>query len=303
MKIVFLDSAIINPGDISWDGIGRLGEFVHYERTAQEEICPRLNGAGAAFIDSVVLDRETMKHCPDLKFIGIAATGFNHVDLEAASELGIAVANVPAYAADAVAQHAMALLLSLTNHVDAYHHAICEGAWGKSCDGTFIKAPLLLLAGKSIGIIGYGNIGKRIARMAEAFGMVVHIYSEDREAAIKSDVVSLSCPLTKENRHMIDRSFLSQMKDGAILINTARGGLVDEDALAEALLCGKLTGAGLDVLSEEPPRADHPLINLKNCLITPHIAFTPMETRRIVIETCEANLRSFLEGGRLNRLV
>lgn len=303
MKIVFLDSAIVNPRDISWENIEKLGEFTNYQRTKREELCQRLKGVEAVFIDSFGLDREMMERCPDLKFIGIAATGFNHVDLEAAEELGIAVANVPAYAADAVAQHAMALLLSITNQVDVYRHAIIDGEWRKSPDYTFIKAPLTLLTGKSIGIIGYGNIGKRIVRLAEAFGMTVNVYSQDKEAAICSDVVSLSCPLTKENRRMVDRTFLSQMKDGAILINTARGGLVDEEALAEALTSGKLAGAGLDVLSQEPPDADNPLIHLKNCFITPHIAFIPVETRRVIIETCEANLRSFLEGGRLNRLV
>ena len=303
MNIVFLDSAIINQEDISWGDLEKLGKLTVYKRSTREEAIRRMRDADAAFADSVALDREMMEQCPKLKFIGIAATGYNHVDLEAARELGIAVCNVPTYAGDAVAQHAMALLLSVTNKAALYNEAIKNGEWHQSPDYTFIKAPLILLAGKSIGIIGYGAIGKRIARMAESFRMKVNVYSQDREAAIRSDVVSLSCPLTEENRGMIDAEFISQMKDGAILINTARGGLVDEKALAEALKSGKLAGAGLDVMASEPPKEDNPLIDLPNCHITPHIAFIPIEARKIVMDTCAANLRSFLEGGRLNRLV
>jgi len=303
MRIVFLDSAIINPGDIPWDGIEALGEFVNHKRTSREEIIERLQGAEALFTDAVGIDREIMEKCPDLKFIGIAATGFNHIDLDAAKELGIAVCNVPAYAANAVAQHAMALLLALTNQVETYNNAINAGEWGASRDYTFIKAPLTLLAGKSIGIVGYGDIGSKVAQMAEAFGMKVNIYSRDKEAAIKSDVVSLNCPLTKENTGMVNAEFISQMKDGAILINTARGKLIDEQALADALKSGKLAGAGVDVLSSEPPAADNPLIGLPNCYITPHIAFIPIEARTVVIETCAENLKTFMEGGNLNRIV
>ena len=302
MKIVFLDSAIINPGDIPWDGIESLGELTVHKRTTREEVLERLAGAEALFTDSFAIDREIIESCPELKFIGISATGFNHVDLDAAKEHGIAVANVPAYAAEAVAQHAIALLLSVTNQVAVYNEAVEAGEWQQSRDYTFIKAPLTLLAGKSIGIVGYGDIGSKVAQIAEALGMTVNIYSRDKEAAIKSDVVSLNCPLTKENRGMVDADFIAQMKDGAILINTARGGLIDEEALAEALKSGKLAGAGLDVLAQEPPQ-DSPLIGLKNCYITPHIGFIPLETRRVVIETCEENLRSFIEGGNKNRLV
>ncbi len=303
MKSVFLDCAIVNPGDISWENLQALGEFNWYERTAREQMAKRLEGVEAAFIDAVAMDRETMEKCPDLKFIGIAATGFNHVDLEAAKELGIAVANVPSYAGDAVAQHAIALLLAVTNKVQVYNAAIVDGQWQRSQDYTFVKAPLMLLAGKSIGIMGYGAIGKRVGEMAEALGMTVNVYSRDPEAAMTSDVLSLNCPLTKENAGIIDADFISRMKDGAILINTARGGLVDEEALAAALRSGKLAGAGLDVMAQEPPEEDNPLIGLDNCYITPHIAFIPIEARRTVVDTCADNLRSFMEGGMLNRLV
>lgn len=303
MKIVFLDSAIINPGDISWEGLQRLGELDIRKRTSRAEAVSVIGDAEAVFTDSFAIDRELMEACPSLKFIGISATGFNHIDLEAARELGIAVANVPAYAAEAVAQHAIALLLSVTNQVETYNGAVKEGEWQKSRDYTFIKAPLTLLAGKSIGIVGFGDIGSKIAQIAEALGMKVNIYSRDKEAAIRSDVVSLSCPLTPENRGMIDAQFISQMKDGAILINTARGGLIDESALAEALKSGKLAGAGLDVLAQEPPNKDNPLIGLSNCYITPHIGFIPVETRRVVIENCVENLESFINGEKKNRLV
>lgn len=303
MKIVFLDSVIVNQDDISWDDMQELGQLTVYKRSSREEAIERMKEAEAVFLDSVGIDGEMLEKCPDLKFVGLASTGYNHVDLDAAKELGIAVANVPSYAADAVAQHAMALLLSVTNKVALYSDAINNGEWQQSPDYTFIKAPLVLLAGKSIGIIGYGAIGKRIAQMAEGLGMQVNVYSRDKEAAMQSDVVSLSCPLTEGNRKMIDAEFISQMKDGAILINTARGGLVDEAALAEALKSGKLAGAGLDVMANEPPEKDNPLVKLANCYITPHIGFIPIEARKIIMDTCAANLRSFLEGGSLNRLV
>lgn len=303
MKGVFLDCAIVNPGDIPWDGLREVCELSTYERTSRDQIAERLRGAEAVFIDAAAIDREIMRSCPQLRYIGIAATGYNHVDLEAAAEYGIAVTNVPSYAADAVAQHAIALLLSVTNKVQIYNEAIIDGQWQKSKDYTFVKAPLTLLAGKTLGIVGYGAIGRRVGEMAEALGMKVNVYSRDPQAAIGSDVVSLNCPLTEENAGMVDEEFIGRMKDGAILINTARGGLVDENALAEALKCGKLSGAGLDVMAKEPPDGDNPLIGLPNCYITPHIGFVPVEARRIVVDTCAENLRSFLDGGRLNRLV
>ena len=303
MKCVFLDCAIINPGDISWEKLQSTVEFEYYDRTAPDQIAERLKGAEGVFIDGTALTREIMESCSDLKYIGIAATGYNHVDLDAAKELGIAVTNVSGYAADAVAQHAIALLLYITNKIQIYNDAVADGEWNRAEDYTFIKAPLTLLAGKSIGIVGYGAIGKRVAEIAEALGMTVNIYSRDREAAIASDVLSLNCPLTKENAGMIDAGFISKMKDGAILINTARGGLVDEYALAAALKSGKLAGAGLDVLASEPPAPDDPLVGLENGVITPHIGFIPIEPRQLIIDTLAENLQSFIDGGDLNRIV
>ena len=302
MKIVFLDHAIVNPGDLSWESFSELGEMECYLRSTREEALARASGADVLIIDSLGIDRDFIERCPDLKLIDIAATGFNHVDLEAAKAHGIAVANVPAYAAETVAQHAFALLLHLTNSIGIYDDAVQNGEWQRAKDYTFIKAPITLLAGKSIGIVGYGNIGRRIAKIAEGFDMTVNVYSRDPEAAVTSDVVSLSCPLTEENRNMVNSEFISKMKDGAFLINTARGGLIDEYALAEALKTGKLAGAGLDVMANEPPMPDSPLMGLENCCITPHISFIAPEARRTIVETCAANIKSFVEGGRLNRI-
>ena len=266
MKCVFLDCAIVNPGDIPWTELEELTEFRWSERTSKDQLADRFRGVEAVIVDSMPVGGDIMRACPDLKFIGIAATGFDHIDLKTAEELGIAVANVPSYAADAVAQHAIALLLSITDRIQVYNDAVAAGEWGRSRDS-------------------------------------VNVYSRDPQAAVSSDVVSLNCPLTAENEKMIDREFISRMKDGAILINTARGKLVDEEALAEALKSGKLSGAGLDVLAKEPPDDDDPLIGLENCFITPHIGFIPIEARKTVVDTCAANIRSFLSGGRLNRIV
>jgi len=288
MKAVFLDCIDINRGDLSWGPVEALCDFAHYLTSTAEEAKARLAGAEAVFVDSFPIDRKVMEQNPQLKYIGIAATGFNHIDLQAASEKGVAVTNIPAYSTDAVAQHAIALLLQLTNHPGTYDDVE--------------TTPLTLLNGKSMGIIGYGNIGKRIGEIAKALGMEVIPYSRDPERAVKADVVSLNCPLTEENRGMVNEGFISRMKDGAILINTARGGLVDEDALADALKSGKLAGAGLDVLANEPPDESCPLLGLDHCVITPHIAFTPKKTRAMIIELLAENLKSYQEGGRQNRI-
>lgn len=301
MKIVFLDHAIVNPGDLSWEPLHRLGELECHMRSTRDEALDRAKGAEILISDSFAIDKDFIEACPALKLIVIAATGFNHIDIDTAKARGIGVANVPSYAADTVAQHAFALLLSLTNQIEAYGEAVDAGEWQKAKDYTFYKGPITLLAGKSIGIIGYGSIGRRIAAIAEAFGMTVKIYSRDPEAAVTSDVVSLSCPLTRENEKMVNAEFIAQMKDGAFLINTARGRLIDEQALADALKSGKLAGAGLDVMAQEPP-ADSPLLHLANCHITPHISFTAPEARQTIIDVMADNIQSFLDGGTLNRL-
>ncbi len=302
MNIVFVDHAIVNPGDLSWAPMKALGDLKYYERSTRQEALLRAQDADVLIIDSFPVDRDFIAHCPNLKLIVIAATGFNHVDLDACKEHGIGVANVPSYAAETVAQHAFALLLSLTNSIGIYGDAVKNGEWQKAKDYTFIKAPITLLAGKSIGIIGYGSIGKKIATIAEGFGMQVNIYSRNPKAAVTSDVVSLSCPLTEQNRGMVNKDFIANMKDGAFLINTARGGLIDEQALADALQSGKLAGAGLDVMASEPPLSGSPLLELENCHITPHIAFIAPEARQTIMDVCTENIRSYISGGTLNRL-
>ncbi len=289
IKGVFLDCIDINRGDLSWEPMKSLCEFEYHLTSTEEEAKARLTDATAAFVDSFPIDRRVMENNPQLKYIGIAATGFNHIDLKAAEEMGIAVTNIPAYSTDAVAQHAFALLLQITNHPGTYDDVE--------------TTPLTLLNGKSIGIIGYGNIGRQIGSIAEAFGMKVIPYSLDPKGAQEADVLSLNCPLTEKNKGMIDMAFIDGMKDGAIFINTARGGLVDEQALADALKSGKLKAAGLDVLAQEPPDESCPLLGLENCVITPHIAFTPKETREKIIHIMATNLKSFLDGGSDNRIV
>lgn len=289
IKGVFLDCTDISRGDISWEPMEKLCDYKYYLESTEEEAKARLRNTEAVFVDSFPIDRKIMDDNPQLKYIGIAATGFNHIDIKAAEEKGIAVTNIPAYSTDAVAQHAIALLLQITNRPGTYDDV----------DTT----PLTLLNGKSMGIVGYGNIGRKVGEIAASLGMEIIPYSQDPERAVKADVLSLNCPLTEENRGMVNSEFISRMKDGAILINTARGGLVDEQALAEALKKGKLKAAGLDVLSKEPPDETCPLLNLDNCVITPHIAFTPIETRAKIIELLAENLKSFLEGGNFNRIV
>ena len=304
MKIVFLDHEVIDRGDIDWGRVSALGDLTIYPHTESDaQAIERLQGADAVLIDEYPIGRAIMEACPDLKFIGPAATGYNHIDLACAREKGIAVCNVPAYSTEAVAQHAFALLLALAGGIRHFDREIHEGRWNTDSGNAYQPWPVLLLEGKSIGIVGYGNIGRKTAQIAKTFGMTVNVYSQDPEAAVSSDVVSLHCPLTEENRGMVDAEFLSRMKDGAILINTARGALLDEEAVAEALRIGKLAGLGADVLSQEPPSPDNPLLSAPNCILTPHIAFTPVEIRQRVIDICADNIRDFLAGGDLNRIV
>ena len=303
MKLIILDGYSINPGDLSWAPIEAIATFHSYDRSRQDENVSRIGDSDGFFVSNCEISRKTMEACPNLKFIGVTATGYNHVDIEAAKELGIAVCHVPAYSTEAVAQHTFALILELTNLAGRYNAAIQAGRWYKSNDFTFNAGSLTLLDGKSLGIIGYGNIGRRVARIGEAFGMKINIYSQEREAAIKSDFITLHCPLTPETEGFINKAFISQMRDGAFLINTARGALINEQDLADALKSGKLAAAALDVISAEPPAAPHPLIGLSNCILTPHIAWMPRETRQKVINICADNLNSYLSGGNLNRIV
>lgn len=302
MKIVFLDTYTTNPGDLSWAPLAALGELIMYDRTPESENAARIADAHAVFVNKNAITDEIMAQCPNLRFIGAAATGYNNIDVSAATKRGIAVTNIPAYSTDAVAQHTFALILEITNRISVFKNALDGGAWYGAPDFCLTQYPVTLLAGKSLGIIGYGSIGKKVAQIARAFGMTINIYSQDREAAVRSDIVSLHCPATKENMGFINEEFICNMKDGAILINTARGTLIHEKDLAKALQNGKLAAAGLDVLAQEPPANPHPLIGLPNCFITPHVAWFPKEVRQRVIDVCVANLESFMAGGILNRV-
>lgn len=302
MKIVLLDGYTVNPGDLSWEAIENICDVTVYDETPADKIVERMGDAEILMTSKNSITREVMEACPNLKYIGSLATGYNNIDIEAARDLGIAVTNVPAYSTDAVAQHVFALILELSNNVALHNKSIQDGRWTESKYFCYWEKPIVLLKGKSLGIIGYGQIGRKVGEIAEAFGMEVNIYSRDREAAVKSDFVSLHCPLTAENAKMINADFIKEMKRGAVLINTARGGLVDEQALADALKSGYLAAAAVDVVSAEPIHADNPLLGLDNCLITPHIAWAPKEMRMIVCETLATNLRSWLEGGTQNRV-
>lgn len=303
MEIVLLDGYTINPGDLSWKRLELMSDkFTVFDKTPPERVASRIGLCDVLMTSKCRITREIMADAPNLKYIGLTATGYNNVDVKAAADLGIAVTNVPSYATDAVAQHTMALILEITNNVGLHNRSVQEGEWANSKYFCYWKKPVTLLAGKSIGIIGYGEIGKKVAELAKAFGMTVNIYSRDPEAAVKSDYVSLHCPLTPENEKMVNTQFLVNMKPGAVLINTARGGLVDERALADALKAGFIAGAATDVLTTEPPEEDCPLIGLDNCILTPHMAWAPKEMRQLVIDTLADNLAAWLDDRIVNRV-
>lgn len=303
MNIVIFDGYTINPGDLSWDKLDALcDKLTVFDSTSEDKALSRLTGNEILMTSKCPITRELMENSPQLKYIGCTATGYNNIDVEAAADLGIAVTNIPAYSTDAVAQHTIALMLELSNHVGLHNVSVQEGQWSDNEYFCYWKKPVTLLTGKSLGIIGYGAIGRRVAQIARALGMEINIFSQDPAGAMKSDFVSLHCPLTRENRHMVNTEFLVNMKPGAILINTARGGLVDERALADAIKAGFIAGAALDVLEQEPPAKDCPLIGLDNCIITPHIAWSPKEMRQAVIDILAENLESWLTGGMKNRV-
>ena len=303
MKIVNLDAYTIHLNDLDWNELAQLGDLVTYDRIAPEDVIPAIEDAEAVFTSKVKFTKAVIDAAPKLKFIGVTATGYDNIDLAAAKARGIAVCNVPAYSTESVAQHTFALILELTNHVGRYTALVREHQWENAPDFTFIDRPLLQLSGRSLGIIGYGSIGRRVAQIAEAFGMTVHIYSKEPEAAVQSDMLTLHCPATPDNKGFVNKDFISKMKDGAILINTARGALLNEDDVADALISGKLAAAAVDVVNGEPPRKGHPFIGLENLYITPHIAWSTKEARAVITKTSAANLKSFLTGGDLNRIV
>ena len=314
-KIVVLDGRAANPGDLSWEGLERFGELTVYGRTAGEDIVSRIKDAGIVFTNKTPLTKETLAACPNLRYIGVLATGYNVVDTDEARHRGIAVCNVPDYSTKAVAQLVFALLLEVCHHVGHHSEAVHAGRWSSSPDFCFWDYPLIELDAKTMGIVGYGRIGKAVSRLARAFGMKTIVYSrsslpgtEDEGARFvtldqlleASGVVTLHCPLNAQTEGMINKDSIEKMKPGAILINTGRGPLVKEEDLADALNSGRLYAAGLDVASKEPMPPDSPLINAKNCFITPHIAWAPRETRQRLMDITVDNLRNFLNGTPVN---
>ena len=303
MDIVIFDGYTINPGDLSWEKLDNMcDKLTVFDATPMDKALSRIGDSEILMTSKCPITREFMEKCPNLRYIGCTATGYNNIDVRAAADLGIAVTNVPAYSTDAVAQHTIALMLELTNNVGLHNQSVQNGQWAQSDYFCYWEKPIMLLAGKSLGIIGYGAIGKKVAEIARALGMTVNVFSQDPESAMKSDFVSLHCPLTTENEKMVNSEFLVNMKPGAVLINTARGRLVDERALADALKSGFLGGAAVDILSDEPASENCPLIGLDNCIITPHIAWAPKEMRQLVIDRLAENLQAWLDGRMLNRV-
>ena len=312
MKIVELDGYAANPGDLSWDGFKELGELTVYDRTAPEDVLERAKGAQVILTNKVVITAELMDQLPDLRYIGVLATGYNVVDIPAARKRGIVVTNIPAYSTMSVAQMVMAHLLNITNQVALHSAAVKQGEWQRNKDFSFSLTPLIELDGKTLGIVGLGNTGTATARIAQSLGMRVLAYSSKSHEALQqmgiekaesyeqlfreADVLSLHCPLTEETRHLVNAERLSWMKPTAILINTGRGPLIDEAALADALNEGRIMAAGVDVLQEEPPRKGSPLIGARNCYITPHIAWATQAARTRLLNIALENIKAFLKG-------
>jgi len=301
MKIVVLDGYCLNPGDLSWGALEQLGEVMVYDRTPEELILERAAGAEVILTNKTPLDRGSLGALPGLRYIGVLATGYNVIDAGAAREQGIVVTNVPAYGTDSVAQLTIALLLELCHHVGMHSEAVRSGAWTASQDWSFWKTPQMELAGKTLGCVGFGRIGSQTARIAEALGMRVLVHSRSRGVSLdalleQSDVVSLHCPLFPETRGMIGASQLQRMKPSAFLLNTSRGPLVVEQELADALNAGTIAGAGVDVLSVEPPAGGSPLFAARNCIVTPHIAWATREARARLLEIAAGNVAAFAVG-------
>ena len=314
MKIVILDGYALNPGDLSWEFLNQFGEVTVYDRTPEDLIVSRIGDAEIVILNKCPITAATLDACPSVNLICVLATGYNVVDSAAAKARGIPVCNVPDYGTAAVAQFTFALLLELCHQVGHHAQTVRDGKWCDCPDFCYWETPQMELAGKTLGIIGFGRIGRAVGRIANAFGMKVIAYNRsqcDEDKAIATyvsleellttaDIISLHCPLSAENTGMINAVAISKMKDGAILINTARGPLVDEVALRDALACGKLRGAACDVISAEPMKADNPLKDAPNCIVTPHMAWAPLESRKRIQDCTERSIRAFLDGKPIN---
>lgn len=315
MKIVVLDGYTLNPGDISWEGLEALGEVTVYDRTKEEDVIARIGDADVVYTNKTPVTRETLEACDNVKFIGVLATGYNIVDIDAAKEKGIPVSNIPTYGTAAVSQFAIALLLELCHHIGAHSDAVKAGEWTNNPDWCFWKYPLVELAGKTMGIIGFGRIGQDTAKIAQALGMKVLAYDAYQNPELESetchyadldtllgqsDVISLHCPLFPSTEGIINKANIAKMKDGVMIINDSRGPLIVEKDLREALDSGKVAGAALDVVSTEPIQADNPLFGAKNVILTPHIAWAPKESRQRLMDIAVANLKAYVDGAPQN---
>lgn len=317
MKIVVLDGFTLNPGDLTWSGFSSLGETVVYDRTSHSELIERATGAEVLLTNKTIIDADSLRQLKGLKYIGVLATGYNVVDIDAARELGIVVTNIPAYSTESVAQMVFAHILNITQRVGHYSDEASEYKWSRLNDFSYANTPLIELYGKKIGIIGFGNTGSATARIAQAFGLKVLAYTSKDASSLPSgiekavsfeqifrecDIVSLHCPLNPDTKELINKERLSLMKKTAILINTGRGGLVNESDLAEALIEGKIFAAGIDVMVNEPPLENNPLLGIPNCFITPHIAWATYEARVRLMELAIQNLKSYIEGKTINNV-
>lgn len=314
MKIVILDGYTENPGDLSWEGFAALGELTVYDRTAAEDIVPRIGDAEIVYTNKTPITAETLAQCPNLRYIGLLATGYNVVDVAAARRRGIPVTNIPSYGTAAVGQFAIAMLLEICHHVAHHSDAVHAGRWTACPDWCFWDYPLIELEGKTMGIIGFGRIGQATGRIARALGMQVLAFDRvETEAGralaeyvaldtllASSDVISLHCPLFPETEGIICADTIAKMKDGVILLNNSRGPLIVEQDLADALNSGKVYAAGLDVVSQEPIHPGNPLLKAKNCVLTPHISWAPRESRQRLMDIAVENLRAFLAGAAVN---
>ncbi len=315
MKIVILDGYTENPGDLSWEGFEKLGDLTVYDRTPADKIAERIEGAEAVIINKTPLSAETIAGCPTLKYIGVLATGYNVVDVQAAKDRGIPVCNIPTYGTAAVGQFAIALLLEICHHIGEHSQSVHNGDWESCVDWCYWNYPLIELDGKTMGIIGFGRIGQTTARIAQALGMKVLAYDQYENKSLesdtmkyttlddllaKSDVISLHCPLFESTQGIINKDSIAKMKDGVIILNNSRGPLIVEQDLADALNSGKVAAAGLDVVSTEPIHGDNPLLKAKNCIITPHISWAPKESRQRLMDIAVDNLEKFLAGNPQN---
>jgi len=314
MKIVILDGYTENPGDLSWGGFEKLGPLTVYDRTPADKIIGRIGDAEAVITNKTPIARETLSACPNIKYIGVLATGYNVVDVDAAKERGISVTNIPSYGTEAVGQFAIALLLEICHHIGHHSRVVYEGRWENSPDWCFWDYPLIELAGKTMGIIGFGRIGQTTGAIAKALRMKVIAFDKYPSEAGKAiaeyvsldallanaDVISLHCPLFPSTEGIVNKNSIARMKDGVIIINNSRGPLIVEQDLADALNCGKVYAAGLDVVSTEPVKSDNPLLKAKNCFITPHISWAPKESRQRLMDIAVENLKAFTDGNPVN---